>query len=197
MSGLCPLPSDHVILDYLVTVLTAYSTTQEALQPGVGFTVRRDQTRPYTGGKFPLVNVWSGDQGDGFVSTRGGEESATITLDLYTKIVAAAVPTGAEQHADQKSLARLYYLREQVKRALFDNKNFDFGLPVGSLRGRPKAVWKLFLTEHGFPDETVLGGRITLDMTYAWTPEDSAQTIDLAVIGVTETRGAFGLTVNV
>ncbi len=174
---LCPRPLDDVIVDKILLALTTYEAAQVALWPTVGFYVRRDQLRPYTQQKYPLVNVWSGKNQSPVITKKSGTETATINLDLFTRALDATPQAETAKHADQKNVARLLYLREQVKRALFDLVNNDFGLGSGVISLKAPPTWEMFLTEHGYPDDSLIAGRMTIDITYAWTPDDSAPTV--------------------
>ena len=172
---LCPVPMDSVLVTYFGATLVAYSAGQEALQAGTKFYVRTNQIRPYTQKQFPLVNVWAADPANpGELTKKGGVEGAAIHFDLYVKIAAeAAQRVAGEDQNDQISLARLYYLREQVKRCITDLAGYDFGQAVGAVTLKPSPTWKLYLNEHGFPDETLVAGRLTFEASYAWKPDNS------------------------
>lgn len=174
---LCPRPLDDLIIDKLVTALEAFSTAQVALSASVGFKVTRDQLRPYTQNVYPLVNVWSGKTSSPTMSKKGGTELATINLDMFTRAYDTAAQPTTSKHYDQKNMARLYYLREQVKRAIFDLYQYDFQFPAGAsgpvIAGKSLPSWELFLNEGGFPDDSIIAGRLSFDVTYLWNCDDS------------------------
>jgi len=161
--------ADDILIDRMVATLQAFSAREAALDPAVCFRVHRDQLRPPALRELPLVNVWLeslAPSTDGAARTVG-QEVATINLDCYARGL-ERMGTGA----DEAAAARLYYLKHQVKTALFNLISSDFGLPVGTIARRRWPRYAAMQPDLNDPEEQVVAGRWIVEVEYAWEPED-------------------------
>lgn len=172
-----------VLKDAIVAVLQASSAEQEA---DVRYKVRRDQLHPISQRDLPLVNVWVPDERPESGSRTEHRETAVLNLDLCTR--GEEAPDDKNYiAADQATVARLDYLRAQVVHALYALKNADFGFPVGIIARKGWPSWQMFQTGNRtpFPAEDVVGGRLSLEIEYSWTPEDIAS-VALEILSVSD-----------
>lgn len=184
--AIIPRSAEDLIIDEMVDALRAFEARERAQDPSVGFTVRRDQLRPPATRDLPLVNVWLeslAPEGNGSGRTVG-QETATIIVDCY-----ARGDEDTDTTADEVAMARLYYLKEQVKAALFALVNADFGLPAGSIGKKRWPRFSLFQNDLKLPEDQVVAGRWTIEVEYNWTPEDSSS-VALDEIAVSQTSRA-------
>jgi len=170
---------DDLIIDKMVTVLAAFSAEQAAIQASVKFYVERDQLRPIERRKLPLVNIWLDTLTPEDPSTKTCEqETADINIDCYTRgVEAESAPS------DQDAMLRLYYLKHQVKYALYKLINADFGFGAGIIARKHWPRFNLFQTDTKMPEEQIVGGRWVVSVEYAWQPEDIS-TINLEELRV-------------
>jgi len=161
---------EDLIIDKMVAALVAFSAAQAAIQASVAFFVERDQLRPIERRKIPLVNVWLDTITPEDASSKMCEqESADINVDCYTRgVEAESAPS------DQDAMLRLYYLKHQVKYALYKLINADFGFDPGIIARKRWPRFQLFQTDTKMPEEQIVGGRWTVTVEYAWQPEDIA-----------------------
>jgi len=160
--------ADDIIIDRMVTALTAFSLTQST---AVRFSTIRDRTRPPSMRDMPLVNIWL----DTLTTMREGssarltqQESARINIDCYAK----GVDTNADGLDDSAAMARLYYLKQQVKHGLYSLINADFGYAAGIIARKKWPQFTMMPPDLALPETEVVAGRWTLEIEYNWTPED-------------------------
>lgn len=173
-----PRSADDLIIDNMKAALQAFEAEQVAQDPAVGFTVERDRIRPpslkdMTKG---LVNIWLDTldpQREGSSGRTTSQELARVNVDCYARGLTMD-EDGDED--DSAAMARLYYLKEQVKFGLFRLVNADFGLPAGTIGRKRWPSWRMFQNDLKMPEEAVVAGRWTLEVEYNWTPEDIAGT---------------------
>jgi hypothetical protein len=170
-----PRSADDIIIDNMVTALQAFVAEQVAQDPGVGFRVERDRVRPPSMRDMPLVVIWL----ESLDTQRGGssartvqQELARINVDCYAK----GTDTDGDDLDDQASMARLYYLKEQVKAGLYRLVNADYGMGVGVIGRKSWPSWRLFQNDLKLPESEVVAGRWSVEVEYQWTPEDIAAT---------------------
>ena len=113
-----------------------------------------------------------------------GQETATINVDCYSR-----GEEGDEVTSDEAAMARLYYLKQQVKAALFALVNADFSLPAGSISKKRWPRFSLFQNDLKLPEDQVVAGRWTVEIEYSWAPEDSTS-VALDEIAVSQTNRA-------
>ena len=160
--------AEDIIIDRMVSALTAFSLTQSA---SVRFSTIRDRTRPPSMRDMPLVNIWL----DTLTTTREGstarltqQESARINIDCYAK----GVDTNSDGLDDSAAMARLYYLKQQVKHGLYKLINADFGYAPGIIARKKWPQFTMMPPDLALPETEVVAGRWTLEVEYSWTPED-------------------------
>lgn len=162
---------DDILIDKIVQCLSDFSKDQAAIDPAVKFGVKRDLVRMPSMRDMPLVNVWLegiDPQREGSSGKLAVQELARINIDCYTK--------GYDQTelAPDEGIAmkRLYYLKEQVKHALYSLVNSDFGLPVGTIARKHWPSWEVFTNDLSLPESEVVAGRWRIEIEYIWIPED-------------------------
>lgn len=163
-----PRSFDDLLIDAMVSALSAFSLTQTA---AVRFTAVRDRTRPPAMRDMPLVNIWLdtlNPQREGSTAKLTGQESARINIDCY----AAGKDTNGDGFDDSKAMARLYYLKQQVKHALYKLANVDFGFSVGTIARKKWPQFTMMPGDLVLPETEVVAGRWTMEIEYSWTPED-------------------------
>ena len=160
--------ADDIIIDRMVSALAAFSLTQSA---AVRFTTVRDRTRPPSMRDMPMVNIWL----DTLTTIREGttakltqQESARINIDCYAK----GVDTNSDGLDDSAAMARLYYLKQQVKHGLYSLINADFGYAPGIIARKKWPQFTLMPPDLALPETEVVAGRWALEIEYNWTPED-------------------------
>ena len=79
---------------------------------------------------------------------------------------------GDTDESDQAAESRLHYLRAQVRHALYKLAQADFGLTGYQIARKTWPRWQTFVTEDGKHEEQITGGRLSLEVEYAWTPEE-------------------------
>ncbi len=174
-----PRSTDDLLLDNIVTILTAFSAAQAAIDQTAAFNVTRDQRRLPALSQLPLVNVWL-DALDPEGSTRVNErETATVNLDLITR------GTEDEKSSDEDAALKLAYLKEQVKSGLWALAQVDFGFAVGTIAVKGWPRWQTFQTEGKMPEEQIIGGRWSFSVGYEWTPSEVTRTA-LSELRITE-----------
>lgn len=159
---------DDIVIDRMVTALQAFSTREAAIAPAVAFNVERDRLRPPQPRELPLVNVWlesltPADAGSG--TRTAHQERARFNVDLY------ALGEEGAKTSDADAMARMYYLKEQVKQALYQLAQADFGFSAGVLARKP---WPSFTTNPmrgEDSEERIADGRWIVELEYQWTPE--------------------------
>lgn len=171
-----PRSADDIIIDNMVQALQAFAAEQVAEDPDVGFTVERDRVRPPSMRDMPLVNIWLESldpQTQGSSARTVEQELARINVDCYAK----GTDEDGDDLDDQTAMARLYYLKEQVKAGLYRLVNADFGLPAGTIGSKRWPAWRLFQNDLKQPEDEVVAGRWSVEVEFQWTPEDIDGTI--------------------
>lgn len=151
--------NDDLILDGIIAKLTAHRAADILVDPAYNFDLARDLTTPWQDLERPLVNVE--------LETDSGESPEKFTAKFRALCL---VPTTDD---DALGVARLYVLKEQVRKALLDKSDRDFGQAVGVI-GNP-ATLKLTWTRVQFDDEKfseeILAGTWSFDITYGYEPK--------------------------
>jgi hypothetical protein len=167
-----PRSADDIIIDNMVTALQAFGAEQVAQDPAVGFKVERDRVRPPAMRDIPLVVVWLeslSPAAKGSTAKLHEQETARINVDCYAR----GLDEDDDGLVDKAAMARLYYLKQQVKAGLYRLINADLGLPAGAIAGKRWPSWQLFMNDLKLPETEVVAGRWTVEIDYSWTPEDS------------------------
>lgn len=155
----------------IVLALGDFSTKQEAIDPLVGYDVSQGRMRPIGVLPKPLVNVWMPDLApEDPAGKTYQQESVTYNVDLIAK---GTEQVGAAPIAsDEIAYTRLKYLAEQTKNALYKLVNADFGFDPGVIARKRWPRFSLFQTDTKMPEDQIIGGRWTIEVEYAWQPED-------------------------
>lgn len=160
--------ADDIIIDRMVSALQAFSLTQSA---GVRFTTVRDRTRPPSMRDMPMVNIWLDTlttMREGSTAKLNQQESARINIDCY----AAGKDTNADGYDDSAAMARLYYLKQQVKHGLYSLVNADFSFASGIIARKKWPQFTMMPPDLALPETEVVAGRWVIEVEYNWTPED-------------------------
>ena len=101
-------------------------------------------------------------------SYRAIAEKATYFLDLYAK----GTENPGVQASSLNAHTKLKYLAQQVRWCLVRLANVDFGLGAGIIANLPYPRFELMHNETTEHEPQIVAGRITLEVEYAWIPED-------------------------
>jgi hypothetical protein len=178
------MPFEDTLLTKLVTILTAYSAAQVVLGGAAyAFGSERDRLDSVDEDALktaPLVNclVDSTQSAGPRVSDQG---TVTVVIELYVATQEMLADPGK---GDKRALARLYYLKGQVKAALFSMANPDFGFAIGVAGVKNWPRFQVFKPSEQTGELWGVGGTMTFDVNYEWVPEDIS-TPDLAIVAVT------------
>ena len=150
--------NDDLILDGIVAKIEAHRAADVLVNSAYNFDLERDKTTPWQDLAKPLVVVE--------LESDTGESPEKFTARVR---VLCAVPTIDD---DSVAVARLYILKEQVRKALLDRDDIDFNQSVGII-GNPKTL-KLSWTRIQFDDEkltdSILIGSWSFEITYNYEP---------------------------
>lgn len=173
MAELLTRSLEDLIIDRMVTALEEFSDEQKALDPQVAFNVVRDQLRPPSRSQLPLVNIWLDtiNPEEGSSGRASEQETAEINIDCIVR-----GEETEERASDQEAMRRLYYLKHQVKAALYKLIQADFRLGAGIIGRKRWPRFTLFQSDTKMPEEQVVGGRWTISIEYAWVPEELPET---------------------
>jgi hypothetical protein len=171
---------DDTLLDTIVSKLQAFSDAQAAIDAAARFYVERDMLRPVPAAKLPFVNVYIANILPN--PTQSGtltkcSEAATVTCDLIVRGAEAPAAVAPDpKPSDQVAMRRLYYLKEQVRYALYQLINAEFGYTTHPITSKKWPRWTLN-PERGLALETqIVDGQWSFDIEYVWTPADSQTT---------------------
>jgi hypothetical protein len=181
------IPFEDVLLTNLVSILTAYSAAQVVLGGSAyAFSVERDRLDSIDEDVLktaPVVNCTvTGVQSQGPRTSDQGIVSLSIELYVANQEMLADPSKG-----DKRALARLYYLKEQVKAALFGMANPDFGFAIGVAGAKKWPNFTVFKPSEQTGELWGVGGTMTFDVNYEWVPTDIA-TPDLTIVSVTDLK---------
>jgi hypothetical protein len=169
---------DDLVIDKMVLALEEFAA--EAAEESVlyGFNVERDRTRPPDIESLPLINIWLESitpNQEGSSGRLQCQETARFNIDCYAR----GIDTNDDDLDDQKAIARLYYLKEQVRYALFSLINHDFDQDPGKIAKKHWPSWQPFQNDLKMPETEVVAGRWTIEIDYSWAPSDSdGETLD-------------------
>lgn len=163
----------------IVTLLNAFSDSQtaqaetEAAKKGIVFYADYDCFTVVKQDQLPFCNVWTDTEvPEQTQSGRTAYPSTTVTvnIDLITSAVAS------DSKTVKLAIARLDYLKNQVRFVLCSRKNVDLGFPVGIIASRTWPRFTPYKDGSGSPELPVVGGRLSFDVTYTWDVEELAGT---------------------
>jgi len=168
-----PRSLDDLILDGLVGKIAAHRDADALISSAFSYDVQRDSTTPYQDLTAPLVNL----------------TEETDTPDRSREYVArfrvsCLVPTLDD---DATAVARLYVLKEQVRRALTDRADYDVGQISGTISSIKRPTWTRATFEDDDLSLTILAGSWSVEVTYAYEAADISGTpleeISIELIG--------------
>jgi hypothetical protein len=153
-----PRGGDDLLLDGMVTKLTAFRAREVAISSAVDFDLGRDRTQPWKDLLKPLVNLEADtdepdDKANGFATS----------VKAY-----CFVPSLTD---DAVAASRLYYLKEQVRVGLLALISPDLGQTLGTVKIK-KPRWARVVVQDRETEVNVLAGVWTFEVTYSWEPED-------------------------
>ena len=172
MAGLIPIGMSEIIQDAIVAKLQETSDEQKLLDPNVGFFPKKDLLLNIDNefDQLPLVNVWIQQLNPSLSRSAGKlyeQEIATYNIDLYVK-----GDISENETPDVVAFARLKYLKEQVKHSLMALINVDFGLEAGIIGSKKWPSFQFYQPSVENTEDTVPTGRWTLEVDYAYSPDD-------------------------
>lgn len=170
---LIPVGLYDTIEDQCLTLLKLFNTEQSPLQtpPGShGFNVVSqfhivDPINCIPGFvNFYCANVEPMDpQGRGSIAER---------VTFYADLRAIGTENPGIQAGSTNAHKNLLYLAQQVRWCLVRLANYDFGLGPGYISRRPAPSFTPMANETTEHEQQVEDGRITMNVEYAWVPED-------------------------
>jgi hypothetical protein len=183
-----PRGTDDILIDNMVTSLEAFATEQFTIDPDVWFRVIRDMVRPPAMRDMPLVNIWGESvdpQSQGSSARMVTQDMCRINVDCYAR----GIDDNDDGDDDTKAMARLYYLRDQVRYGLYRLVNADFDMGTGIIGRKKWPRWSLFTTDLKLPESEVVAGRWVIEVECAWQAPDITS-VDLEQITVDAGRWA-------
>lgn len=164
---------DDVLTERMVDLSEAFVTEQIALDATVGFYVDRnllsapgaEQLKIQPWAIWGVETVQDAQQG---TANQIRQETITLTCDLY--VAKAADLEDADDEG--KALARLSYFKEQIKAVIFRRANHQLGFSPGTIAKKRNFRFQQFAPTSENTEEWIVGGRVTVDLDYSWTPED-------------------------
>jgi hypothetical protein len=174
---------DDTLLDNLVEILSDYSTQQVALDDDVGFAAERDRMTAPNGEELangPIVVLYASMSNPAQVGGSRDKDVSTCTVQVDMYVAELEETNGG---GDKKAMARLYYLKDQVRDALFAKSATDLGFEPGVVG---KKRWGRFqVTPQPVGSEKwVCAGSWTFEVDYEFTPVD-LDMVDLEDVNVT------------
>ncbi len=164
-------PPDDLLIDAIKLAIVTYRNEQIAIDPNVNFRVERDYLYPPAQSIMPFVNVWSPSSAPANQSSSRPVELETISInvDCYTKGLS---PDTDSMQCDAVAMPRLFYLKNQVKQALYRLMAVDFGFAVGTIARKKWPSWQLFQNDLKLPETEVVAGRWSFDVDIEWKADD-------------------------
>lgn len=147
---------DDLIIDGLVAKTKKHRDADVLVDAGYNYTVERDKTSPWQGLKTPFVN-FEQESDDGKNKDYVAKYHATCL-----------VPVIGED--DDVAVARLYILKEQVKKSLLDRDDFDIGQPAGSIGKMSEPAWRRVKFDDEKLNEGILVGEWSFEIPYPYVP---------------------------
>ena len=163
----------------IVSLLTAFSAQQAAMDPAVAFKVFRHRMRPLAVADLPAAHVWLAT----LSSVAGGRSSQTMSahfnVDLHVKGTEGTLPS------DEAAMARLYYFAQQTLHAMYALVQADFGLAAGAIAKKRWPSYQTIVQRQPETEEQLVFGQWSFDVEYPWEAAD-AQTQALTRLVLTE-----------
>jgi len=150
---------DDKILDGIKAKITTHRDADKAINAALAYNIERDRSAPLQDLTAPLVNIELETD-----TPEGRDYTARIKIFCL-------VPTMTD---DSAAYARLGLLKEQVRRALLAREGYDFGQAVGAIGKIARPSWARISFDDATMDSTILAGAWTIEITYAYEPDDLA-----------------------
>lgn len=181
---LLPAGFDDLLLSHMVSILQAFSAQQVALPGGslVGFRTERDRMAAPDSKELesgPIVSLYATLYNPDKGTTRDTQEGkVTVQCDMYTASLESLTGGG-----DKAAMARLYYLKDQVRAALYAKSATDLGFSAGSAHLDPSPRFQMTPQPVG-SELWICAGSWTFEVAYSFTAQD-LDMIDLTQVNVT------------
>jgi hypothetical protein len=149
---------DDLLLDDMAAKLETFRAREAAIDAAADFDITRDNPRPYDCDR-PLVNLrLEGDSTESrsSASRRQRIGRLTIKVECWAPRVAS----------------RLHYLKAQTLAALYALTDPDFKQAAGAIGEFGFPNWAPIPLDDTLAETDVYAGEWTIEVTYAWTPED-------------------------
>lgn len=165
---------DDVLVDNIVTLLSAYSAAQ-VIEGGPSFKVERGRIRPLkptVDSDHRVVSVsidGNAPESKGAAGRALFSETVTINVDCF---VIEKYSAGATDPADLRADKNLAYLKEQVRHGLYALATHDFSMPVGVIASKSMPTWAPMIDEENEVEQPVIAGRWSFSISYSWKPAD-------------------------
>lgn len=172
MAQLVPQGLSELIQDKIVELLENFNREQTALDQNVAFNIYKDKLLPLDekAENFPLVNIWLPSLNSEVSRSSGRtyqQESANYAIDCYA--IGAIKQNDAP---DVAAMARLKYLKEQVKIVILSLVNIDFGLEPGLIAKRNWPNFQMFQPDISETENSLAVGRWSFSVEYGYNPEE-------------------------
>lgn len=165
---------DDKILDGIVAKIKAARDAEVLIEPALAYDLDKNRTTPWQDLKRPLVDCEL-------------ESDTPERLDYTAKYsIICLVPTLDD---DATAIARLSVLKEQVRRALLSREDPDLGQAPGAIARITRPSWSRIDFDDEVLTDTILAGKWSLEVTYAYSPEPLSGPA-LSAISVTMERFA-------
>lgn len=176
MSAVIARGIDDVALDAMITRLEVFEARERAISSAAAFEIERDRKTPWTSLSQPLVEV---EEDTDTPEPKGSTVRKACNFNAHVRII-CLVPYKGDPDA---AYSRFYYLKEQVRSALYALPTINLGSDPGELvLGRP--TWRRVSFEDHELEASIVCGAWEFDLTYPWTPEDSAVVTPMTELSV-------------
>jgi len=163
--------SFHYFYKVLVNTLIAYSVSQNAINPELGFKVFQSY-RDFSINDLPLVNVYppSLTNIDGRSTSRNRYVySCDFELDLVTQ--GYEYEQGINTYtADQRAIERLLVLQQQVLNAIYELQNADFGFEAGEISRKTFPRIQSYNQMNQEQQSILIGSKMNFELELEWVP---------------------------
>ena len=150
---------DDLILDGLKSKIESHRDADVIINAVYNFNVERDVLEPWQGARVPTVNL----------EQETDEGKAADFSARYHALCIVPVPAGAK---NSDAVARLYVLKEQVKKALLDRADYDIGQPKGTISKLGSLSWRRVKFDDDKLNEDILAGEWSFEVGYGYEPLD-------------------------
>lgn len=152
-----PRSLDDLLLSGLKTKIERARDADVLIHTGLNYLIERDKTRPWQDLSLPLVNLEaSADE------PKGRDYTTRIVMQCFVPIL----------DDDEIAVARLYTLKEQIRRAITDRDDPDLGQAVGLIGSIGAPSWARVAFDDAELEATILAGTWTIEATYHYEPAD-------------------------